>query len=251
MEHAIPADTDCARRVISLERCFNFRDVGGYETAGGRRVRRRRLFRSMTPEYATPRDVEVMRDLGLRLVVDLRGRRYKSSGPLGEEPMRRVAVGDWRLVAPTEEARQAYSRLQPEQALPLVLERMGRAYAKAASAIASEEGPALVHCRLGKDRTGVFVALVLRLLGVSEEQVLEDYLLSDRYIGACRVLLAEVEPPGGYAGRSIVANEPPSRAAMQAVLRALEHDHGGALAYLRAHGLRKRDAEALAEKLLE
>ena len=38
------------------------------------------------------------------------------------------------------------------------------------------EGAILVHCAAGKDRTGVSVALVLRLVGVSREQVLADYL---------------------------------------------------------------------------
>src|SRR5688572_29973885 len=73
-------------RHLSFERCFNFRDIGGYTTEDGRRVKWRRLFRSMTPQWMTPADVAEARDLGIELVVDLRGPRDDSSGPLGEAP---------------------------------------------------------------------------------------------------------------------------------------------------------------------
>jgi protein-tyrosine phosphatase len=41
--------------------------------------------------------------------------------------------------------------------------------------------PALIHCTYGRDRTGVSVAIVLRSLGVPQETVLEDYLLSNKF----------------------------------------------------------------------
>lgn len=144
-----------------------------------------------------------------------------------------------------------YANLRPEEALPIVLLRLGRAYARAASAIANEAKPSLVHCRLGKDRTGVFSAVILNSLGVSDEAVIEDYALSGLCLDACHQLLAEFEQPASGAMQSRVARESPNRAAMQEVLRILNGHYGGGAAYLRFHGLRKRDVAALRDRLLE
>ena len=205
----------------------------------------------MTPEYVTPADVEVAKGLGIALVVDLRGIGANSSGPLALPPARRLRVGKRRMLASNRAELMEYANLKPEEALPVVLLRLGRAYARAASAIANEPGPSLVHCRLGKDRTGVFAAVVLSALGVSEADVLEDYMLSSSSLDACHEVLAEFEgtPPGAMQSR--VAREPPNRAAMQEVLRLLNGHYGGGAAYLRFHGMRRRDIAALQDRLLQ
>jgi protein-tyrosine phosphatase len=49
----------------------------------------------------------------------------------------------------------------------------------AIASVASEDClPLLVHCTGGKDRTGVFVALVLMVMGIEIDHIIEDYLLS-------------------------------------------------------------------------
>src|ERR1041384_1455200 len=61
------------QRVIDLEGCLNFRDLGGYPTADGRRVRWRLVFRSDALHPLTPADVTRVRDeLRIAAVVDLR-----------------------------------------------------------------------------------------------------------------------------------------------------------------------------------
>jgi protein-tyrosine phosphatase len=210
-----------------------------------------KLYRSMTPEYIGPDDYAIVRELGIGLVVDLRGPQFKTSGPLGEAPSRRVTPGRKRPFIMTDAERQAYAHMAPEEALPIVLTHMGKAFARAASHIATEAGPTLVHCRLGKDRTGVFAALLLRLVGVSESDVIEDYLLSAPFVEEAHRLLADAGEPIFGGGESKVAREPPSRAAIEAVLDQLEDRYGGAEAYLRLHGLRKKDVAHLIDGLLE
>src|SRR5215213_5459091 len=82
-----PHDRAEMTRHLSFERCFNFRDIGGYETEDGRRVMWQRLFRSMTPQWMTPADAARARELGIELLIDLRGPRDDNSGPLGESPV--------------------------------------------------------------------------------------------------------------------------------------------------------------------
>jgi hypothetical protein len=236
----------------------------------------------MTPEYASTADVTRARDLGIDLVVDLRGPRYATSGVLGEAPGRRIAPGPKRPIVRGKEAITAYSQLSPAEALPIVLKRMGSTFAEATKAIADalnrpeegstsrknrrrtygtpslksgrrEGGGVLVHCRLGKDRTGVFTGLMLRLLGVSEDEVIEDYLLSAVELDAAKELLGRYETPefNAMARGSRVADELPNRAAMEEVLTSLERDFGGAEGYLRRHRISGRTIDRLIDSLLE
>jgi protein-tyrosine phosphatase len=241
-----------SRRHFQLERCFNFRDIGAYPGLDGRTVRWRRLFRSMTPEFASQSDLAILKSLGIRTVIDLRGPRFKTSGPIGEPPVRRVAVGRRRALVPNPRALAEFRALPPEEALPLVLDRMAGSFAQAAALVAESDGPVLFHCRLGKDRTGIMSALLLKLLGIDDSLVLEDYLHSDGSLDQTRALLVESgESPDEFDRQAHVVRAPAQRAVMEAVLRRLEEHYGGAYAYLRAHGVLKRQLDAIIVNNLE
>jgi hypothetical protein len=246
----VTAQTTTPPRLIEFERCFNFRDLGGYAGRDGRRVRWRRLFRSMTPEYMSAADVAKARALGITLVYDIRGARNKS-GPLGGPPGRRVAYRPRRYMGWTPEALQKYRELPPEIALPQVLDRLGRNYAKGAAAIADEDGAVLFHCRLGKDRSGVFAALLLKLIGVSDEDVIADYVLSGDASATARPLLSIDGKDDPAQNTSRVVREPARRELMEAVLHKLHSEYGGANAYLRRHGVPKYKLDRLIERTLE
>jgi protein-tyrosine phosphatase len=246
----VTIETDAPPRFIEFERCYNFRDLGGYTGRDGRRVRWRRLFRSMTPEYMTAADVAKARALGISLVYDIRGARYKS-GPLGEPPSRRVAYRPRRYMGWAPDALQKYRELPPEVALPQVLDRLGRNYARGAAAIAEEDGATLFHCRIGKDRSGVFAALLLKLAGVSDEDVIADYVLSGDASATARPLLSSDGKDDPVQNSSRVVREPARQELMEAVLQKLQADYGGAYAYLRRFGVPKYKLDRLIEKTLE
>ena len=236
-------------RNISFEGCFNFRSLDGFITDDGRRVRPGRIYRSMTPEGMSEADIELARhELGIRLVIDLRGQDSASSGGLGQPPAARVAVGPPRPAEAERQAERERWEAPPDVALPRVLDRS--TLSEAIAALAANPGvPALVHCRLGKDRTGVFSALLLKLLGVSDEQVIEDYLLTDSYEGMVRRRLTEMGEPQLEEPRLV--REPVSEAAMRATLQRLEGEFGGARAYLEQHGVDRQALDALINDLLE
>jgi protein-tyrosine phosphatase len=230
-------------REIAFERCFNFRDLGGYAASDGRTVRWRRLFRGMTPEYMSPSDLQRARDdLGIGAVLDLR--RLDGgigSGALGEEP-------GVRAVVPFADSRE-YTELRTlphDEVLAYSVGLNGRNIVQALEFIADQPGGTMFHCQTGKDRTGLLAAVTLKLLGVADEDVVADFALS---VPAVEVMLREglpVLPPDA----PVYARIPPEEAWIRAVLVALDAQ-GGAEAYLRAHGASDALIASLRDSLLE
>ena len=144
-----------------------------------------------------------------------------------------------------------YRALPPEVQLPQVLDRLGRNFAKGVAAIADEEGATLFHCRIGKDRSGVFAALLLKLLGVSDEDIIADYLLSGDAASTAKPLVTEDGGDDPTQSEARVVREPATRHLMELTLARLESEYGGAYAYLRHHGVPKYKLERLIERTLE
>src|SRR5277367_5117220 len=69
-------------RMIPLQGGRNFRDLGGYTTVDGRRIRWGRVFRSGAISYLTDRDHEYLKPLGIRTVCDLRSPRERQREPI-------------------------------------------------------------------------------------------------------------------------------------------------------------------------
>jgi hypothetical protein len=246
----VTAETSAPPRSIEFERCFNFRDIGGYRGRDERKVRWRRLFRSMTPQYMTDADVARARGLGITLVFDLRGQQM-DSGPLGRLPGRRVAYRPRKHVIWTPEGIAAYRKLPAEVQLPQVLDRMGRAFARGFNAMADEEGGTLFHCRLGKDRSGVYAALLLKLLGVSDADIIADYVMSGDASAAAAPLLIEDGGDDPTQSESRVVREPAQGHLIELVLAKLESEYGGPEAYLRKFGVPKHRIQRFIERNLE
>jgi protein-tyrosine phosphatase len=178
---------DCAsalgpapERRISLSGPVNFRDLGGYDTVDGRRVRWRRLFRSDSLSPVTADDARLLtEELGLLAVVDLRTAR--ELGREGRGDLADVALHYHHvpLIDDFEDGeRQLDGRLH-EFYVHMLAERAERV-SDALAAIASEvaDHATVFHCTAGKDRTGIVAALVLALLGVSDEDIVADYVLT-------------------------------------------------------------------------
>jgi len=165
------------RSSSALAGAFNFRDLGGLPLADGRQTRPGLLFRSDTLQALTPGDVADLRGrIGLRVVVDLRLAAEvtdEGRGPLSN-------AGEVRYVnAPLEMA--SIDGIAPDEVLNrLYLQCLASpSLATAVTRIAEQAGePTVFHCAAGKDRTGVVAAIVLSLLGVTEEAIVEDYLAS-------------------------------------------------------------------------
>lgn len=177
-------------RVFPLTGVHNFRDYGGYRTAGGGRIKRGVLWRSGQHVDATEDDLDAIDALGLAHVVDFRGASERKHAPCrrGEEFAADVHFyeGETAGLAPHLEA--AFGALDEEGAhqsmetiyanLPdrePVLWVMRRYF----DVLSRDDGASLVHCLAGKDRTGMAVALLHHTLGVHWDDVMEDFLLTN------------------------------------------------------------------------
>jgi len=239
-----------ATRHVDFEACFNFRDLGGYAGLDGRAMRWGKLYRSMTPQYMTAADARKASSLGIELVIDLRGERYLSSGPIGEPPAVRLAAGPVNAWQPSDNLEE-FMVLAPEDALPRVLDVDGPYFANSVRAMAEHpDGPVLFHCRVGKDRSGVFAALLLKLAGVADDDIMADYLLTHRDEEAMRdfILRAEAETPIREAR---LTSEPVRRESIEAVLQRLVSKYGGAYGYFARQRLTASTLDAVVESLLE
>ena len=180
----------------------NLRDAGGYATHDSGRVRSGLLYRSEQLSKITDADMLVLEKLGLKKIYDLRTvdeRAMQSDRvPVSTEYVVVDVLADDKGSAPAEllhllsNPQEANAKLGGGKAVALFT----HAYAAFVSLPSAKTGfaqmfreltdghnlPALFHCTTGKDRTGWVSAALLTLCGVSDEDVLHDYLLSNDFI---------------------------------------------------------------------
>ncbi|MGA7396370.1 MAG: tyrosine-protein phosphatase [Solirubrobacterales bacterium] len=186
---------------IAIATLPNLRDVGGYLTAKGHRVRTGRLYRSVEAGKLDGDDVELFGQLGVRTIFDLRTRAEVDKSPDQAPGARGVhldviadstGAASARLLqliddpAGATEAmggggvKEIYAEAYREF---IELDSANRSYSALFTDLAETETlPGLVHCTAGKDRTGWAVAALLLFLGVSERDVLFDYLLTNEQL---------------------------------------------------------------------
>lgn len=182
------------RRWLRLEGAPNFRDLGGYRTADGRTVRWEILYRSDHLGDLTDEDVARFSQLGIRMLCDFRGADEKAEDPdrLPETSAPEVVALEISDPSFSPSAlREKLTNGNGEEidfrkllidANRMFATRFAPQYRALFERITRPEYlPALVHCTGGKDRAGFASALILRILGVPEEVVFEDYLLTNVY----------------------------------------------------------------------
>jgi len=169
-------------RRVQLDGPVNFRDVGGYATADGQQVRWGRVFRSDSLHHLTPDDGPRLRDIGILTAIDFRADDELEEigiGRLGELDIRHVHLPTVDKVLHTVRPPEWTPPTSAAEVYLIMLRTGARAYAEGLRALATPGAlPAVYFCMAGKDRTGVFSALLLGLLGVPDEQIVADYALT-------------------------------------------------------------------------
>jgi protein-tyrosine phosphatase len=166
-------------RHLRVDGTYNLRDVGGYPTHAGGSVAWRTLFRSDSLHRLDSQGVAGLAGLNLRTIVDLRAdievqQRPSAVAGLAARIVRTPIVRDPTVLPPLTDLGAEYRYM---------IDECGDSIGAAVRELCAPGAlPALVHCAAGQDRTGVVIALVLAVLGVPDELVGADYMLSSVYL---------------------------------------------------------------------
>ncbi|HEX3899643.1 MAG TPA: tyrosine-protein phosphatase [Mycobacteriales bacterium] len=235
-------------RWVALEGAFNFRDLGGYAAGTRGHVRRGRLFRSDALQLLTETDVRRLEQVPVTRVIDLRttqeiemlgrglleGRLdYRTASLV---PDLAAQAGD----APDDLAdRYVWYLDVGSGALVTCLELIAE----------SNVGAVAFHCAAGKDRTGVLAALVLSLLGVSAEDVVQDYSMTGAVLPRILDRLAADPVHGETVMRMSGARCDVAPATMGRFLVAVDEQFGGSESWALQAGLSRAALDALRAEL--
>jgi protein-tyrosine phosphatase len=233
---------------LTIDGLINLRDLGGLSTPSGATTRSGRLLRSESPHTLSESGLQDLLDLGVGAVVDLRttSERERLPSPLPD-------AGVHTLHAPIftdDENYPDHLTTAAEVYCWWLRERRG-GVALAMSAIAdAPSAPILVHCHAGKDRTGVVVALVLRLAGVSIDDIADDYAISGVQLAGMlardRVTALERGMDDVLAERIFTVR----REAMVQTMQYVEDEYGGAASLMHGIGLDDTRIDRLTSLLL-
>jgi protein-tyrosine phosphatase len=244
------------QRHVPFEASFNFRDLGGYETRDGQRVRRSAVYRADSLQWLTPGDQEILAQLGVRTIVDLRSSAERARAASRIDDLADVAVHHVPLFEehslPFKPAELNDPPPPPGETYLAIAADGRRAVATALRSVALGEHAVVFHCAAGRDRTGMVAAIVLAALGVDDETIVSDYLLSNRAYEPA-VAWAEVNAPEWAAEIASLPDwllyaEP---AVIQAFLDGLRAQHGSIEGYLAAIGIGDDVVATLRRRLLE
>lgn len=226
---------------------LNLRDVGGL-SAGAGTTRSGVLFRSGNLARLGADGERALRALGLRRIVDLRDDAERAMEPTAP------AFDDLTVRLPLF-AGSAASFFAEDLTLAdlyrSLVDDAGERMVEVVRAVLADQ-PVLVHCTVGKDRTGVTVALALAAAGVDEDAVIADYARTEALLPQARN-----ERVLGYLRRAFpaarhleeLATLSPA-SAMEGMLADLRGRFGGAAEYLAASGLGDDELRALRRVLV-
>jgi protein tyrosine/serine phosphatase len=245
-------------RILDWEGVLNARDTGGIPAAAGS-VRPGALVRSGVLNGLTPAGVEALTEHGVRTVIDVRA-ADEIADHWDRYPLRDHPIVGYRNLSFTaghdermrDQVREVYGAAQSREEINrLDLDNHRAGIGAIVAAIAdAPDGGVLIHCHAGKDRTGLVVALTLSAIGVSDEDIADDYALSQL------VLDELVTEWFAYMGAAPSEQErlrtlaDPSREAMLGTLDHLHERYGGAQAYLLGAGVTEAQLARLRARLV-
>ena len=251
-------------RILKINGGHNFRDMGGYRTTDGRTVRWATLYRSGVMSKIDPSEIATLKSLGIVSICDLRTTRERARHPTTwhEGSSVEMLTRDYDMSAGVLKnliAGEDVSTQDIADHMHVIyrdlLEEQAESYAALFRRLADGQVPLVFNCAAGKDRTGIAAALILSALGVSREDVMADYALTNEFIDGLVDMMRQDEdfsewfsekPESAYP---LLRAEPPY---LEGMFDELEERYGGLKPYLAdILYVSEADIEAMRNNLLE
>ena len=198
--------TELTNRVVPVAGSVNLRELGGIPTADGHRIVSKQILRSGSLSGVTEQGKAQLWDYGVRVVIDFRSKSETIMAPdqlpgrvhYYHDPVYAMTAGDqdsaWQRVKNffnhSERSRAADFDYAPGLAglyQQIILDPFSQhAYSfmfQQMLASTTPEHSVVFHCAAGKDRTGMGAGLIEKALGVSDELITQDYLLTNLVLG--------------------------------------------------------------------
>ncbi len=234
-----------------LDALVNLRDLGGMPTEDGAVTASGVLYRSDAP-HTGDRAPDGVGSWPPKAVVDLRDTVERGTSP---HPLAGPDTSV-HLIPILEDARSSEPgadghHMDLVSLYQLMLARAADKLVEVFRVAATTDGPLLIHCAAGKDRTGVSCALLLRAAGVRRDAIVADYMHTDRNMFRVlqRLNLAPILPPGVEEEAVNELISTPADA-IERVLDRLENHPGGAAAWLLDHGADETTLRNWQERIL-
>ena len=171
-------------RLLPMDGAFNTRELGGYKTTDGKSVKWGMLFRSDKLSDLSENDELYLQSLGIKRIVDFRSEAEKTEDPnIIPEGINYIETPinvDGAMRSKIEAVLKGETKKEIKSFLvdanKEFVTNYTSVYEDFLRGLIDEDGPTLFHCTAGKDRAGFAAAITLIALGVSKEDVIEDYM---------------------------------------------------------------------------
>lgn len=239
-------------RDLDWPKCLNVRDVGDHPAAGGRKIQPGRLVRSDTLGRLNAAGRQALLGYGIRTIIDLRRPNEVAAESHdfvhGQGPVRYLNIPLEKFY-PHVSAKIVQAKSRGE-VYCIILDHYPDLIAEALQAFGTAvPGGVLIHCRSGKDRTGMITALALRLAHVPPELLIADYARSqERLLQATdsTSLTENDKDPEDFWNRPTALPE-----MMAMMITHIDETYGSVRDYLLKAGLSNTDCDRISRRLLD
>ena len=219
----------------------NMRDIGGY-AAGSKKVKYGKLIRSNLPANVTPEDLKFLKEMGIKTVIDLRSKEEveKAGSVFEKNPYFKLLhyklKGGRKIPENAESVPISYMQmLEGKESIYSIFKEISKG-----------QNGIIYFCNVGKDRTGVITALILMTLGVKNEDIIEDYALSENYLQDMLDKIAKASKPKDV--KEIIT---PKAKYMEKFLQYFHEKYGSVKQYLQEIGITEEEINKIKENCIE